>query len=62
MFLKVVHLVNHVLFSTIPQLEKRQQKFIWKNGYPKLKHATIYNNYEQGGLKNVDIFSKITSL
>ena len=29
---------------------------------PKLKHTTLCNKYEQGGLKNVDIFSKITSL
>ena len=26
-----------------------------------MKHTTLYNKYEQGGLKNVDIFSKITS-
>ena len=60
----VVHLdsVNHVLSSTIPQLEKIQKISIWKNGYPKLKHATIYNDYEQGGLKNVDTFSKTRSL
>ena len=37
-------------------------KFIWKNGKPKLKHATLCNEYEQEGLKNVDIFSKITIL
>ena len=47
---------------TIAQLKKIQKKFIWKNGNFKLKHATLYNKYEQRGLKNVDIFSKITSL
>ena len=26
-----------------------------------MKHTTLCNEYEQGGLKNVDIFSKITS-
>ena len=44
------------------QLEKIQKQFIWKSGNSKLKHATLCNKYEQGGLKNVDIFSEITSL
>ena len=61
---KIVHfaLVKDVPFSTIAQLEKIQKQFIWKNGNPKLKHTTLCNEYEQGGLKNVDIFSKIASL
>ena len=61
---KVVHLalVKDIPSSTIAQLEKIQKQFIWKNGNPKLKHTTLCNRYEQGGLKNVDIFFKITSL
>ena len=60
---KVIHigLVKGVSSSTIAQLEKIQKQFIWKKGNPKLKHTTLYNKYEQGGLKNVHIFSKITS-
>ena len=54
--------MKDVPFSTIAQLEKIQKQFIWKNGNPKLKHTTLCNEYEQGGLKNVDIFFKITSL
>ena len=62
--LEVVHLalVKDVPYSTIAQLEKIQKQFIWKNGNPKLKYATLCNEYEQGGLKNADIFSKIISL
>ena len=48
--------------STIAQLEKIQKQFIWKNRNPKLKHTTLCYEYEQGGLKNVHIFSKITRL
>ena len=61
---KVVHLplLKDVPSSTIAQLERIQKHFIWKNGNPKLKHTTLCNEYEQGGLKNVDIFSKISSL
>ena len=61
---KIVHLalVKDVPSSTIAQLEKIQKQFIWKNGNPKLKHTTLCNKYEQGGLKNVDIFFKKTIL
>ena len=45
--------------NTIAQLEKIQKQFIWKNENSKLKHTTLCNKYEQGGLKNVDIFSKM---
>ena len=55
---KIVHLalVKDVPSKTIAQLEKIQKQFIWKNGNPKLKHTTFCNEYEQGELKNVDIF------
>ena len=46
----------------IAQLEKIQKQFIWKNGNPKLKHTTLCKEYKKGGLKNVEIFLKITSL
>ena len=37
-------------------------EFIWRGKNPKIKYSTLYNDYEYGGLKNVDIFSKIVSL
>ena len=48
--------------STIAQLEKIQKQFIWKNRNSKYKYTTLCSEYEQGGLKNVDIFSKIAIL
>ena len=36
--------------------------YLKKKGNPKLKLTTLCNKYERGGLKNVDFFSKITSL
>ena len=61
---KIVHLalVKDITSSTIAQLEKIQKQFIWKNENPKFKHTTLCNEYEEGGLKIVDIFSKITSI
>ena len=61
---KVVHiaLVKNVPSSTIAKLDKIRKQFIWKNGNPKLKQTTFRNEYGKGGVKNMDIFSKITSL
>ena len=48
--------------STIQELNKIQNKFIWKTRNPRLKHYTLCKNYENGGLKNVDIMYKVVSL
>ena len=61
---KIIHLalVTDVPKSTILALNKIQKEFIWKNSNPKIKHSTLCSNYKKGGLKNVDITSKIISL
>ena len=43
-------------------LKKMQKAFFWNNSSPKIKHETLCNDYEAGGLKNVDIPSKIIAL
>ena len=48
--------------SIIDQLNKTQKNFIWNGLNPKIKNATINNNYENGGLKIVNIAAKISSL
>ena len=48
--------------SIINQLNKTQKNFIWNGLNPKIKNSTINNNYENGGLKNVNIAAKISSL
>ena len=35
---------------------------MWNNFTPKIKHETLCNDYEGGGLKNVDIQNKIIAL
>ena len=37
-------------------------EFIWKRKNPKIKNSTLYNDYENGGLKNVGIFSEVVNL
>ena len=46
---------------TINLLAKIQKKFIWKGKNPKIENSTLCNDYEYGGLKNVNIFSKVVS-
>ena len=61
---KIIHLalVKKIRPSIIDQLNNTQKNFIWNGLNPKIKNSTIYNNYENGGLKNVNIAAKISSL
>ena len=61
---KIVHLafVKHIPKYFIELMDKMQKRFVWNGLNPKIKHTTLCANYECGGLKNVDIFSKIVSL
>ena len=48
--------------STILELTKIKKCFTWKNEYHKIKQDTLCKNYENCGLKDVDITFKIISL
>ena len=43
-------------------LQQMQKDFLWNSSSPKVKHETICKDFQYGGLKNVDIKSKIISL
>ena len=61
---KIVHLalVKIIPNSVIFELDKIKKHFIWKNDSPKIKQDTLCKDYENGGLKDVDITFKIISL
>ena len=61
---KIVYLTLITSFSKqlIEEIQRIQKAFIWNNLTPKIKHETLCNSFEEGGLKNVDINSKIASL
>ena len=53
-------IIDFVLVKTIPneiidQLSKMQKDFIWNKLKPKIKISTLYNNFQDGSLKNLDI-------
>ena len=51
-----------ILNQIIDALEQIQKYFLWNSSSPKVKHETIYKDFQYGGLTNVDIKSKIISL
>ena len=60
-------IVFQAFITTVPkhifnELKKIQNAFFWNNSSPKIKHETLCNDYKAGGLKNVDIPSKIIAL
>ena len=61
---KVVHLllITELRNNTIDFMYKIQKNFIWQGKKAKIKHSTLCNEYENGGLKNVDLRNKITSI
>ena len=60
----IVHLalVKVIPISVILELDKINKHFILKNGNCKIKQDTLCKDYENGGLKNLDITFKIISL
>ena len=61
---KIVYLtlINSFSKQLIEEIQRIQKAFIWNNLTSKIKHETLCNSFEEGGLKNVDINSKIASL
>ena len=55
----IFHTTSLSKYKTISLIQKT---FIWHSLRPKLSHRTLYNSFENGGLKHVDISSKIISL
>ena len=40
---------------TVEELTSIQNKFIWKSKTPKIRHRTLVADYQDGGIKNVDV-------
>ena len=46
----------------IKQLEDLRKNFIWNGKRPRIKHSTLIADYVDGGYKDVDIETKLSSL
>ena len=58
-FLSQVLVIPNQIIDALKQIQK---DFLWNSFSPKVKHETICKDFQYGGLKNVDIKSKIVSL
>ena len=61
---KRVHLglITSVPAFIIDQPNIIKKSFIWQEKKPKIKQSTLRNTFELSGLKDTDIFYKVTSL
>ena len=61
---KIVYLslLTIVPNNIVEELKKIQKNFLWNFTAPKIKHSTTRMDYQNGALKNVDVFFKIISL
>ena len=59
---KIVYLalITNIPKVIVEELQKVQKKFLWQNSRSKIKHKTLSNTFETGGLKNVDINLKVS--
>ena len=63
-FSKIVFIsyLADVPISIINKIESLQKDFVWNGKNPKIKHSTLISDYEDGGLKDIDVKTKIKSL
>ena len=54
--------INIVPLRVIQQIQEIHKKFMWNSKKPKIKHTILINEYQDRGLKDVDIEAKIRSL
>ena len=61
---KIVHLsvITVVPHAIINKLSSIIRNFIWNRKNLRIKHSTLLKSYEDGGLKDVEIFTKVISL
>ena len=51
-----------ILDSFVQEIKSLHKEFIWSNRKPKIKHTALIGDYVEGGLKDIDIESKLQSI
>ena len=54
--------VQYISGDVVKEICKILKDFIWRGKRPKIKHSTLIGNFENGGLKDIDIESKLKAL
>ena len=55
-------IVQHVPDNALNDLQNLHKEFIWGGKRPKIKHCTQIGEYEEGGLRDVNIEAKFSAL
>ena len=63
-FSKILYLASmaNVPPRIVEELSLTQNKFIWKSKTLKIRHSTLVADYQDGGIKNVDVAAKLKAL
>ena len=56
------HQYSTFLEMQLKEVSKIQKDFIWRGKRPKIKHSSLIRNFENGGLKDINIESKLKAL
>ena len=54
--------VQYISGDVVKEISNIQKDFIWRGKRPKFKHSSLIRNFENGGLKDIDIESKLKVL
>ena len=54
--------MKHLTQEILDDLQSMHKDFIWDGEQAKIRHCTLIGDYTECGLKDVDLFSKFTSL
>ena len=54
--------VQYISVDVVEEISKIQADFIWRGKRPKIKHSSLISNFENGGLKNIDIENRLKAL
>ena len=60
-YLAFISIVQKVIIEKLQKIQTKKKK-LWQNSRPKIKHKTLYNTVDTGGLRNVNANLKVISL
>ena len=54
--------VQYISGDVVKEISKIQKDFIWRGKRSKIKHSSLIGNFENGGLQDIGIESKLKAL
>ena len=51
--------IQYISGDVVKKISKIQKDFVWRGKRPKIKHCSLIGNFENHGLKDIDIEGKL---